>query len=103
MALVYIMVALIFIAVAYACRKVWRLSCGSDPKRMLTHFAQHQVVFVACVSGFAVVLCVVTAAYQAESYGWLGRWWALFDVLIGFVLLAQLKNLELSLTAGRQG
>jgi len=103
MQLVYVLVALAFIWVARSCFYVWHLTQVADPKRNLTHFAQHQVVLIFAASAFGVGLCFVTASLQECGVGSLSRWWAVFDVLLAIILLAQLKNLEVSLSAGRQG
>ncbi|SEQ48822.1 hypothetical protein SAMN03080615_01651 [Amphritea atlantica] len=103
MQLIYFIVGGVCFYVLWQCGHVWLVLDAANPHRRLTHFAQHQVVLIALSALFCIGLCVVTVLSQECGYGALGRWWAMFDVFVCIIMLAQLKNLKLSLSVGRHG
>lgn len=99
----YMPVVAVFGWVLWCAGRVWVLALRSDPKRHITYFAQHQVVFAITLSVMAVSLSVITVAHAPPENNWLSKWWAGFDIAVALALLAQLRNLKHSLTAGRHG
>lgn len=103
MQLIYLIVGAVCLWVVFCCGRVWLLLQLANQHRKLTHFAQHQVVLISLSSMFCVGLCAVTAYSMADEYGVLSRWWAMFDVFVCIIMLGQIKYLEQTLLAGRQG
>ncbi len=100
---IYLLVIAAYFWLMLLAWKVWDQVKHCSPERKQTHFAQHQVVFAIAIAVLAICLSVATMSGFGLPHGILGRWWVIFDVAVAFMIAAQLKYLEHSLSAGRQG
>lgn len=99
----YCIVALVNCWLLWRCMSVWGLAQTADPKWLVTHYAQWQIVFCFTCALVALCLSVFMVGVGGWQAGWLSHWWAVFDVAVAFAFLSTLQFFEKSLSAGRKG